>query len=200
MMTIVVQSGQDHYYRYLTSKSGKNGTWTIKNRSAFSAGGNPGNMCFWKEGAQWHMLYEWLSAGKWVTSYAYGPALDSLTKYNEGKPVMSGACMVGGPDVVKSGSVYYMFGHAAEHSGGLPTSATCYTSHRSQELDASGMAFAQVLSRKIPGAGCRPFDQGVQGKNISLVRIAAGPESRPTFPGFPSAPGTNRSTGCWIAQ
>ena len=31
MMTIVVQSGQDHYYRYLTSKSGNNGTWTIKN-------------------------------------------------------------------------------------------------------------------------------------------------------------------------
>ena len=73
---------------------------------AFSAGGNPGNMCFWKEGARWHMLYEWLGpAGTWVTSYAYGPALDSLTKYNGGEPVMSGAGMIGGPEVHKIGTV-----------------------------------------------------------------------------------------------
>jgi len=129
MMTIVVQTGQNHFYRYLTSKSGDNGTWTIKNRSAFTAAGNPGNMCFWREGALWHMLYEWLGpAGNWVTSYAYGPALDNLTKHNGGEPVMSGIGMVGGPDVVKSGSVYYMFGHAGEGGGGVPTSAVCYTS------------------------------------------------------------------------
>ena len=84
---------------------------------AFSAGGNPGNMCFWKEGARWHMLYEWLGpAGTWVTSYAYGPALDSLTKHNGGEPVISRRGMIGGPEVHKIGTVYYMFGHAGEIS------------------------------------------------------------------------------------
>lgn len=178
MMTIVVQSGQDHYYRYLTSTSGKNGTWTIKNRSAFTAGGNPGNMCFWKEGAQWHMLYEWLSAGKWVTSYAYGPALDSLSKYNEGKPVMSGAYMVGGPDVVKSGSVYYMFGHAAEHSGNLPTSATCYTSPDLKSWTRAGWLLRRHYHARYQAQVADPSIKEFKGK--TFLWYESQPDQSPT--------------------
>src|SRR6185369_14909055 len=40
-------NGYTNQYRYLTSPSGNNGTWTVVSESAFAAGGVPGNICFW---------------------------------------------------------------------------------------------------------------------------------------------------------
>ncbi|MEI6781201.1 MAG: hypothetical protein WCQ21_09810, partial [Verrucomicrobiota bacterium] len=155
-----------HDYRYLTSPSGSNRTWSIVSESAFRPDGGPGNLCFWKEGGTWHLLYEWMQNDKWVTSYAKGPALDRLTKYNNGAPVLSGAGMVGGIEVHKVGPTYYVFGHAAEGSGNLPTSAVLYKSTDLTTLSRVGWAMRRYYHATYAAQVADPTVKEFNGKTF----------------------------------
>lgn len=98
---------------------GAGGAW---DNSAF------GNPWVWKEGpSDWRMLYEAKgSAGIWKIGYA--TSSDGVTWSKSGSnPVLGATGMRGGPNVLKTGSTYFLAAQGAP-SGVLPTDLYFYTS------------------------------------------------------------------------
>jgi hypothetical protein len=91
---------------------------------------NFGNKTVWIEGSTWYMLYEWQNVSfNWLLSLA--TSSDGVTWTKSGSnPVLqiaSGAGTVGGPEVRKIGSYYYLLAQTAP-SGNTPTDIYLYRS------------------------------------------------------------------------
>lgn len=89
-----------------------------------------GNPWVWKEGASdWRMLYEAktsVGGGIWKVGYATSSDGTTWTKHAS-NPVVSSAGMRGGPNLLKSGSTYFLVVQGAA-SDVLPTDLYFYTS------------------------------------------------------------------------
>lgn len=121
------------YYLYVTDDFGSLNLYTSNNGLSWGGySGNPvltlgsgwdgraiGNVCVWVEGGTWHMVYEAMGS-QWNLGLATSSDGKAWTKYS-GNPVLIDG---GGPDVIKQGSMYYMWFHA----GQLPTQIYLATS------------------------------------------------------------------------
>jgi len=116
-----------------TSADGIN--WTLAASGVLSHGAvwdtGIANICVWIEGSTWHMIYE--AGDGSVYRLGYATSTDggqTFTKQNGGNYVLQyngGTGSISGPFVVKVGSTYWMWAHAATTSA-LPTDITRWRS------------------------------------------------------------------------